>query len=560
MLDGTLISALTEATAVAAGDYLVIVDDPNGTPVTKRIRWDNVLNSAVLAPTVVIGGEDLVLLQLNADTTAQTTNILETYDSDSALRAVITADGEFSNTQDVTGSEAFGAGAVVTDDNSVAFGEQASAGFSNAVVIGRLATITEARSVSAGAGATAGLEAVALGQGAGAVDSSVAIGRTSQTTAANQLVIGSATVRINEVYFGKGVLHGIPTAFTLSGTGGSGTDVAGGNVVARPGISTGAATPASFIVQATAAIGTGSTPQTPFDAVTVSGTGVVIGNYGAAVVPLTVNAHASQTANLSEWYNGSAALRARITAAGEFSNTGGQTASEIFGASASVTGTNALAAGFGAIAAIHGTAVGKDAKATSSIGFSAAFGALAHATGGVSFAFGRSVTVSGSRSIGIGNNITVSHGGSIVIGDSFSSTATGQLIIGSSITPLADVYLGRGVTHATPTSITINPTGGLGTDIGGADIAVAAGRSTGAGAPGSLLLQAAIADAGTGTTLNGLSTGYELTADATELLMAWFGVSAVGQQAHPGTASGTDAAVINAIRNALINYGLLAAA
>ena len=41
--------------------------------------------------------------------------------------------------------------------------------------------------------------------------------------------------------------------------------------------------------------------------------------------------------------------------------------------------------------------------------------------------------------------------------------------------------------------------------------------------------------------------------------IAFFGVSAATQRSHPGTASGSDAAVINAIRDALINYGLLAA-
>jgi hypothetical protein len=42
--------------------------------------------------------------------------------------------------------------------------------------------------------------------------------------------------------------------------------------------------------------------------------------------------------------------------------------------------------------------------------------------------------------------------------------------------------------------------------------------------------------------------------------IAFFDITTpVAQQAFPGTAIGTDAAVINAIANALIAYGLLAA-
>lgn len=118
-----------------------------------------------------------------------------------------------------------------------------------------------------------------------------------------------------------------------------------------------------------------------------------------------------------------------------------------------------------------------------------------------------------------------------------------------------------------------------GTDAAGRDLRIAGGCSTGAGTPGSLILEAAIADAGTGSTKNGLSTGFELTASTSALQLAFFGATPVIQQATTGTTtgftagsgtavnddstftgnSGTAAYTIGDIVLALKNYGLLAA-
>lgn len=59
-------------------------------------------------------------------------------------------------------------------------------------------------------------------------------------------------------------------------------------------------------------------------------------------------------------------------------------------------------------------------------------------------------------------------------------------------------------------------------------------------------------------TLNSGSNYYEMI-ELQNNRLSFFGEAAVSKQSHPGTASGTDATVINAIRDALINYGLLAA-
>jgi hypothetical protein len=41
----TKITALTALTAIATGDILVVVDDPGGSPVTKKITIDNLLDA-----------------------------------------------------------------------------------------------------------------------------------------------------------------------------------------------------------------------------------------------------------------------------------------------------------------------------------------------------------------------------------------------------------------------------------------------------------------------------------------------------------------------------------
>lgn len=48
------ISQLPSATGVTNDDYLVIVDDPGGTPLTRKITAENLIDSAL---TEVDGGE-----------------------------------------------------------------------------------------------------------------------------------------------------------------------------------------------------------------------------------------------------------------------------------------------------------------------------------------------------------------------------------------------------------------------------------------------------------------------------------------------------------------------
>ena len=112
----------------------------------------------------------------------------------------------------------------------------------------------------------------------------------------------------------------------------------------------------------------------------------------------------------------------------------------------------------------------------------------------------------------LGNSASLGHTNSIVIGTSATSTANNQLVIGSTTAVINDVYIGDGVTDATPTSFTFNATGGSGTDIAGADLTIAGGRGTGTGAGGDIVFQTATPGT-TGTALNAHSVWTYSTAE-----------------------------------------------
>jgi hypothetical protein len=190
-----------------------------------------------------------------------------------------------------TGTERFGAGATATGQNSTAFGSAASGTATNSVVIGRSSTdggnsgavclgfgaiSTGANSFSLGRAATAAIQAIAIGFNANAgFNSSMAFGRASATTAANQFVAGATTYTITNVFFGSGVTDAAPVGFTLNGTGGSGTDIAGANLTIAGGRGTGSGAGGSILFQTTPAGASGSTLRTLTTRMTIDATGLV---------------------------------------------------------------------------------------------------------------------------------------------------------------------------------------------------------------------------------------------------------------------------------------------
>ena len=256
----------------------------------------------------------------------------------------------------------------------------------------------------------------------------------------------------------------------------------------------------------------------------------------ATDVPISITGAAAQSANLQEWNLTGAALRAKVTSAGEFSNPG------------SSTGTNNEFFGEGAGGALTtgstNTMVGRDAGANSTgassdnvhVGFLAGRDCTGNQNTSIGTYAGYNSTT-GSRNVLIGWNAVLSPltlSNCTVIGRFALATAANQFVAGSSSSSRTNLYWGNGVTHATPVAYTVNGTGGSGTDIAGADINIAGGIGTGTGVGGDIVLQYAAAgstgtaantlaaaltvDGGTGNiTVSGTVDGRDIAADGTTL-------------------------------------------
>lgn len=179
--------------------------------------------------------------------------------------------------------------------------------------------------------------------------------------------------------------------------------------------------------------------------------------------------------------------------------------------------------------------VGKNAGSNSSItyGVSIGGGASVYASGlyPVHIGGGTGLYDSGNYSVFVGCEAGDTNYGDRVIGlgkDAGSgnnydevvfigggvATANNQFVIGGGGVEYKDLYLGRGVTSASPPASSINATGGSGTNIAGGSLTLAGGKGTGSGAGGSLLFKTAPAGA-SGSSLNSLATAFEITGEGT---------------------------------------------
>ena len=147
----------------------------------------------------------------------------------------------------------FNAGLLNTGDGNVFIGSEAGdANTSNTYLTyvgagaGGLATGANNVLVGAAAGAsiTTGNGNTFIGRQAdtasSGVTNSIAIGYLTTVQGNNQFVAGSATANIANVFFGEGVTDSSAISYTINGTGGSGTDNAGADVLIAGGKGTGA--------------------------------------------------------------------------------------------------------------------------------------------------------------------------------------------------------------------------------------------------------------------------------------------------------------------------------
>lgn len=210
----------------------------------------------------------------------------------------ITAAGEFSSSVGHINTESFGVGANTSDARSAAFGRNATttgdqrctsighdstAAGPHGTALGQAANANKGTAL--GSGSTAGDKTVAVGIGVTATgpDGSIVIGDSvsshnqsislmASTTGSNQFVTGF----IDDVYIGRGVTSANPHDITYHATGGSGTDIAGANLILAGGISTGAGTPGEVQIKVAPAGVSGSSANTletvaEFDADTIAG-------------------------------------------------------------------------------------------------------------------------------------------------------------------------------------------------------------------------------------------------------------------------------------------------
>lgn len=164
--------------------------------------------------------------------------------------------------------------------------------------------------------------------------------------------------------------------------------------------------------------------------------------------------------------------------------------------------SNAVSIGTGANAGgSESVAVGRDTQ-----GGSQTIMIGRNATGGgshnIGIGYGVSVTGSGGAadSIGIGYQAATGFNQCVCIGTNSAATAANQCVLGGSGTSLTNFFLGKGVTHATPADVTVQPTGGSTSGVVGAGLNLAGGKGGAAAtAGGPVAIQTA--PAGSGTTL-----------------------------------------------------------
>ena len=177
--------------------------------------------------------------------------------------AKVTADAEFSNNGSETGSESFGAGAVATG--------------SYATLIGNTTT-GAAYTVAGGYNTRAAENSVVFGHYGGQFgfhSACVLFGQSASSTTTNQFVAGSQYARIDNVYFGEGVSNATPTAYTINGTGGSGTDIAGADINIAGGIGRGTGVGGSVELKTASAGSSGSTANTLATRMKIDGEGAI---------------------------------------------------------------------------------------------------------------------------------------------------------------------------------------------------------------------------------------------------------------------------------------------
>lgn len=192
--------------------------------------------------------------------TASPARALEARSTSAQMRGSYDASNYWEIAADSVGNIALSRGGTGTN---ITLGGTNAASRSTSVGIG---TNTQSDGTAIGYGANADQFSVAIGRGAncnsGGAGAIFAIGYLATCSVGNAGVFGSASSACNNIYAGRGVTDSAPAAFTLNSTGGSGTDISGGDLILAPGKPTGAGNPGNLLIKFAPAGASASTLRT----------------------------------------------------------------------------------------------------------------------------------------------------------------------------------------------------------------------------------------------------------------------------------------------------------
>ena len=177
-------------------------------------------------------------------------------------------------------------------------------------------------------------------------------------------------------------------------------------------------------------------------------------------------------------------------------------------------GADSVCMGYSSSTGVSGVSIGHSSNASLD---AVSIGTSSNVTGRYANAIGRSCTVSGTWSTSIGAYNIITHNSSAIIGGNASSANANELLLGAGSCSFTSVVMGNGATNGVPNAVTLNNTNAIGTNIAGADLTIHPSRGTGTGVGGHLVFQTAAAGT-TGSTLNTLTTQLELTDDGNVIM------------------------------------------
>lgn len=131
------------------------------------------------------------------------------------------------------------------------------------------------------------------------------------TNVSHHFIAGSEIGYINDVYFGKGYRHAVPTAYTIHGTGGVGSEITGGNLIIAGGTGTGNANGGDVVIQTSDIVTAGTQAHYLSDAVTIKSISQNVGiGTGSPSEKLEVNGNIKSTSFIKSGGTSSEFLKA----------------------------------------------------------------------------------------------------------------------------------------------------------------------------------------------------------------------------------------------------------